>query len=56
MLGFIGLAEGEEAAYRALVQLGAATSEDIARYLGLGEEEAARLLQRILRHDHAGDR
>ncbi|WSA73861.1 helix-turn-helix transcriptional regulator [Streptomyces sp. NBC_01800] len=47
MLDFIGLAEGEEAAYRMLVQQGPGACSDIAGRLGLGEREAARLLGRL---------
>ncbi|WP_329155050.1 helix-turn-helix transcriptional regulator [Streptomyces anulatus] len=47
MLDFIGLAEGEEAAYRLLVRRGAASCSDVAGHLRLGEPEAARLLGRL---------
>ncbi|WP_328910790.1 helix-turn-helix domain-containing protein [Streptomyces sp. NBC_00234] len=47
MLDFIGLAEGEEAAYRMLVQRGPASWSAVADHLRLGEREAARLLSRL---------
>ncbi|MFF8828103.1 helix-turn-helix domain-containing protein [Streptomyces sp. NPDC015131] len=47
MLAAIGLDEGQEAAYRALVGLGAAAAGDLARRLDLPEAEAERLLRRL---------
>ncbi|MEU5400398.1 helix-turn-helix domain-containing protein [Streptomyces sp. NPDC005963] len=47
MLGAIGLDEGQESAYRALVALGAAEVTDLARRLALPETEMERALRRL---------
>ncbi|MFD9721313.1 helix-turn-helix domain-containing protein [Streptomyces sp. NPDC059076] len=47
MLGAIGLDEGQESAYRALVALGAAEVTDLARRLALSETEMERALRRL---------
>ncbi|MFI1962844.1 helix-turn-helix domain-containing protein [Streptomyces pathocidini] len=49
MLSAIGLDEPQEAAYRALVGLGAAEVTDLAQRLALPEEEAVRTLRRLER-------
>ncbi|MFF8640887.1 helix-turn-helix domain-containing protein [Streptomyces sp. NPDC015345] len=50
MLAAIGLDETHEAAYRALVSVGAADVSDLARRLALGEPETERALRRLERH------
>ncbi|UFQ18851.1 MULTISPECIES: helix-turn-helix domain-containing protein [Streptomyces] len=50
MLAAIGLDETHEAAYRALVSVGAADVSDLARRLTLGEPETVRTLRRLERH------
>lgn len=50
MLGAIGLDEVQEAAYRALVGLGAAEVGDLSHRLGLPEEDAGRVLRRLEGH------
>ncbi|MFD9910248.1 helix-turn-helix domain-containing protein [Streptomyces sp. NPDC059063] len=50
MLAAIGLDETHEAAYRALVSVGAADVPDLARRLTLGEPETERALRRLERH------
>lgn len=50
MLGAIGLDEGQESAYRALVALGAAEVTDLARRLALPETEMERALRRLEQH------
>ena len=50
MLGAIGLDEMQEAAYRALVGLGAAEAADLAQRLGLPEEDTGRTLRRLEGH------
>lgn len=50
MLAAIGLDETHEAAYRALVSVGAADIPDLARRLGLGEPDTERALRRLERH------
>ncbi|MFH8791822.1 helix-turn-helix transcriptional regulator [Streptomyces sp. NPDC017941] len=50
MLAAIGLDETHEAAYRALVSVGAADVPDLARRLTLGERETERALRRLERH------
>ncbi|WP_330337140.1 helix-turn-helix domain-containing protein [Streptomyces sp. NBC_00557] len=50
MLAAIGLDETHEAAYRALVSVGAADVTDLARRLALSEPEAERALRRLERH------
>jgi sugar-specific transcriptional regulator TrmB len=47
VLGAIGLDEVQEAAYRALVGLGAAEVGDLSHRLGLPEDEAGRALRRL---------
>jgi sugar-specific transcriptional regulator TrmB len=49
MLAAIGLDETHEAAYRALVSLGAADVPDLARRLPLGERDTERALRRLER-------
>lgn len=50
MLAAIGLDETHEAAYRALVSVGAADVADLARRLTLAEQDAERALRRLERH------
>lgn len=50
MLSAIGLDDGQEAAYRALVALGAADLGELAHRLGQSEEEAGRVLRRLADH------
>lgn len=50
MLGAIGLDDVQEAAYRALVGLGAAEVGDLSHRLGLPEEDAGRVLRRLEGH------
>ncbi|MFF3942479.1 helix-turn-helix transcriptional regulator [Streptomyces phaeofaciens] len=50
MLGAIGLDGTHEAAYRALVSVGAADVPDLARRLALGEHDTERALRRLERH------
>ncbi|MDF3298567.1 helix-turn-helix domain-containing protein [Streptomyces tropicalis] len=50
MLAAIGLDEAHEAAYRALVAVGAAEVPDLARRLMLGEQDTERALRRLERH------
>lgn len=50
MLGAIGLDEAHEAAYRALVSVGAADVPDLARRLTIGEYDTERALRRLERH------
>ncbi|MCM2386978.1 helix-turn-helix domain-containing protein [Streptomyces albipurpureus] len=50
MLGAIGLDEGQESAYRALVALGAAEVSELARRLALPETEMERALRRLEQH------
>jgi sugar-specific transcriptional regulator TrmB len=50
LLGAIGLDEIQEAAYRALVGLGAAEVGDLAQRLGLPEEDTGRTLRRLEGH------
>jgi sugar-specific transcriptional regulator TrmB len=50
VLGAIGLDDVQEAAYRALVGLGAAEAADLAHRLGLAEEDTARVLRRLEGH------
>ncbi|CAL9407636.1 hypothetical protein SUDANB105_01583 [Streptomyces sp. enrichment culture] len=50
MLAAIGLDETHESAYRALVAVGAADVPDLARRLGLGEQDTERALRRLERH------
>ena len=50
MLAAIGLDETHEAAYRALVSVGAADIPDLARRLTLGEDDTERALRRLERH------
>ncbi|MFI7012540.1 helix-turn-helix transcriptional regulator [Streptomyces sp. NPDC050145] len=50
MLGAIGLDEVHEAAYRALVTVGAAEVPDLARRLALAEYDTERALRRLERH------
>ncbi|MFF9019018.1 helix-turn-helix domain-containing protein [Streptomyces eurythermus] len=50
MLAAIGLDETHEAAYRALVSVGAADVADLARRLTLAEQDAERVLRRLERH------
>ncbi|MGW1605965.1 helix-turn-helix domain-containing protein [Streptomyces eurythermus] len=50
MLAAIGLDETHEAAYRALVSVGAADVADLARRLALAEQDAERALRRLERH------
>ncbi|MFJ9541005.1 helix-turn-helix domain-containing protein [Streptomyces sp. NPDC101225] len=50
MLGALGLDETHEAAYRALVSVGAADVPDLARRLVLGEQDTERALRRLERH------
>ncbi|MEI5097875.1 helix-turn-helix domain-containing protein [Streptomyces sp. PmtG] len=50
MLAAIGLDETHEAAYRALVSVGAADIPDLARRLTLGEPDTERALRRLERH------
>jgi len=50
LLGAIGLDEMQEAAYRALVGLGAAEAADLAQRLGLPEEDTGRTLRRLEGH------
>ncbi|WP_415948984.1 helix-turn-helix domain-containing protein [Streptomyces sp. KLOTTS4A1] len=50
MLGAIGLDEMQEAAYRALVTLGAADAADLAARLGLKETDTERALRRLEHH------
>ncbi|GAA4813642.1 helix-turn-helix domain-containing protein [Streptomyces ziwulingensis] len=47
MLGVLGLEETQEAAYRALVSVGAADVPDLARRLALGERATERALRRL---------
>lgn len=47
MLGFVGLDEREESAYRALVGVGAAAAPELARRLGAAENEIAVALRRL---------
>ncbi|NEY34431.1 helix-turn-helix transcriptional regulator [Streptomyces sp. PRKS01-65] len=49
MLGVLGLDETHEAAYRALVSVGAADVPDLARRLALGEQATERALRRLER-------
>jgi sugar-specific transcriptional regulator TrmB len=50
MLAAIGLDETHEAAYRALVSVGAADVADLARRLTLAEQDTERALRRLERH------
>ncbi|MFB7115930.1 helix-turn-helix domain-containing protein [Streptomyces sp. NPDC056190] len=50
MLAAIGLDETHEAAYRALVSVGAAEVPDLARRLMLGERDTEHVLRRLERH------
>ena len=50
MLAAIGLDETHEAAYRALVSVGAAEVADLARRLSLAEADTERALRRLERH------
>ncbi|WP_372348082.1 helix-turn-helix domain-containing protein [Streptomyces sp. KL116D] len=50
MLGAIGLDEVHETAYRALVSVGAADVQDLARRLTLAEHDTERTLRRLERH------
>lgn len=50
MLGVLGLDEAHEAAYRALVAVGAADLPDLARRLALAEQDVERALRRLERH------
>ncbi|WP_285565911.1 MULTISPECIES: helix-turn-helix transcriptional regulator [unclassified Streptomyces] len=50
MLGAIGLDERQEAAYRALVALGAAEVSDLAHRLALPERDTERALRRLEQH------
>lgn len=50
MLGAIGLDEGQESAYRALVALGAAEIPDLAHRLTLPEQQTERALRHLERH------
>jgi sugar-specific transcriptional regulator TrmB len=50
VLAAIGLDETHESAYRALVAVGAADVPDLARRLGLGEQDTERTLRRLERH------
>ncbi len=50
MLEAIGLDKAHEAAYRALVSMGAADVPDLARRLALGEYDTERTLRRLERH------
>ncbi len=50
MLGAIGLDDVQESAYRALVAWGAAEVGELARRLGLPEEDASRVLRRLEGH------
>ncbi|MFF9897890.1 helix-turn-helix domain-containing protein [Streptomyces longispororuber] len=50
MLAAVGLDETHEAAYRALVSVGAADVPDLARRLTLAEPETERALRRLERH------
>ncbi|MFI9246686.1 helix-turn-helix domain-containing protein [Streptomyces sp. NPDC053086] len=50
MLAAIGLDETHEAAYRALVSVGAADVTDLARRLTLAEQDTERALRRLERH------
>lgn len=47
MLGVLGLEGTQEAAYRALVSVGAADVPDLARRLALGEQDTERALRRL---------
>jgi sugar-specific transcriptional regulator TrmB len=47
MLGVLGLEDTHEAAYRALVSVGAADVPDLARRLALGERDTERALRRL---------
>ncbi|MET9255097.1 helix-turn-helix domain-containing protein [Streptomyces sp. NPDC003717] len=47
MLGVLGLKDTHEAAYRALVSVGAADVPDLARRLALGERDTERALRRL---------
>ncbi|AXI76990.1 helix-turn-helix domain-containing protein [Peterkaempfera bronchialis] len=47
MLGFVGLDDREESAYRALVGVGAAAAPELARRLGAAEDEIAVALRRL---------
>ncbi|MEU3661605.1 helix-turn-helix domain-containing protein [Streptomyces sp. NPDC032940] len=47
MLGVLGLEDTHEAAYRALVSVGAADVPDLARRLALGEQDTERALRRL---------
>lgn len=49
MLGFLGLDQRQEAAYRLLVSAGAMTAGEVARRLGLADPEAAGLLGELER-------
>ncbi|MFF4649141.1 helix-turn-helix domain-containing protein [Streptomyces sp. NPDC001380] len=49
MLGFVGLDDREESAYRALVGVGAAAAPELARRLGAAEDEIAVALRRLER-------
>lgn len=49
VLGAVGLDDAQEAAYRALVGLGAAEVVDLSRRLGMPEDEAARVLRLLER-------
>ncbi|MFF3560654.1 helix-turn-helix domain-containing protein [Streptomyces sp. NPDC002574] len=50
MLGAIGLDDAQEAAYRALVGLGAAEVVDLSHRLGRPDEETVGILRRLERH------
>ncbi|MFE2457373.1 helix-turn-helix domain-containing protein [Streptomyces sp. NPDC059402] len=50
MLGVLGLEDTQEAAYRALVSVGAADVPDLARRLALGEQDTERALRRLEQH------
>ncbi|WP_377274386.1 helix-turn-helix domain-containing protein [Peterkaempfera sp. SMS 1(5)a] len=49
MLGFVGLDDHEEIAYRALVGVGAAAAPELARRLGAAEDDIAVALRRLER-------